>query len=164
MNTSHAFVRASSSICMALFIAPIPRNRLASSKRERAPILGTRKKAKPEKPKDPVFFFQEFENYYCLRKKSWRKSEGEMKWGGSSTTGRRSYCQREVDAGCDEVGLGFDIASRCQDGASQLGRREGDRVEEELGDVVRAQMQQLVVRIGLRHLEGLVGASLAVEV
>ena len=83
---------------------------------------------------------------------------------GSSTTGRRSYCQREVDAGCDEVGLGFDIASRCQDGASQLGRREGDRVEEELGDVVRAQMQQLVVRIGLRHLEGLVGASLAVEV
>ena len=84
--------------------------------------------------------------------------------GGSSTTGRRSYCQREVDAGCDEVGLGFDIASRCQDGASQLGRREGDWVEEELGDVVRAQMQQLVVRIGLRHLEGLVGASLAVEV
>jgi hypothetical protein len=61
-------------------------------------------------------------------------------------------------------GLGFDIASRCQDGASQLGRRERDRVEEELGDVVRAQMQQLVVRIGLRHLEGLVGASLAVEV
>ena len=82
----------------------------------------------------------------------------------SSTTGRRSYCQREVDAGCDEVGLGFDIASRCQDGASQLGRREGDRFEEELGDIVRAQMQQLVVRIGLRHLEGLVGASLAVEV
>ena len=36
-----------------------------------------------------------------------------MKRGGSSTTGRRSYCQREVDAGCDEVGLGFDIASRC---------------------------------------------------
>jgi hypothetical protein len=35
MNTSHAFVRASSSICMALFIAPIPRNRLASSKREK---------------------------------------------------------------------------------------------------------------------------------
>ena len=87
-----------------------------------------------------------------------------MNRGGSSTTGRRSYCQREVDAGCDEVGLGFDIASRCQDGASQLGRREGDRVEKELGDVVRAQMQQLVVRIGLRHLEGLVGASLAVEV
>jgi hypothetical protein len=35
MNTSHEFVRASSSICMALFIAPIPRNRPASSKREK---------------------------------------------------------------------------------------------------------------------------------
>jgi hypothetical protein len=39
MNTSHAFVRASSPICMALFIAPIHKNRLASSKEKKASKL-----------------------------------------------------------------------------------------------------------------------------
>ena len=53
MNKSHAFVRASSPICMALFIAPIPRNRLSSSKEKKASNLWRLKKASPEKHPDP---------------------------------------------------------------------------------------------------------------
>ena len=52
------------------------------------------------------------------RKKPLCKSDFGNLWLGCKIeklhgNSEETYCRREVDAGCDEVGLGFDIASRC---------------------------------------------------
>lgn len=71
-------MRASSPICLALTLSA--RQGRATPFKEKKSSFSGRKKAKPEKGyPDRYFNNHEFENYYCLRKKSWRKSEEEMK-------------------------------------------------------------------------------------
>ena len=63
IDKSHAFVKASFPICMALPNSAHSRMGCLLQKRKRAPTLGARKKAKPEKPSGSRFLFYEIENY-----------------------------------------------------------------------------------------------------
>ena len=70
-------MRASSPICLALTHSA--RQGRATPFKEKKSSFRGRKRLCQKSHSDRYFNNHEFENYYCLRKKSWRKSEGEMR-------------------------------------------------------------------------------------